>query len=57
MAYTTLSKKWPPSRGHGSPYQITYSLEQGSKLPRPWNSLPINKEERDRNGLKREADV
>jgi hypothetical protein len=31
-------------------------LLQESNLPQPWNLLPMNKEERDRNGLK-ERDV
>jgi hypothetical protein len=56
MAYMKVSKKEPPGRRHGPPHQISYSLGQGSNLPKPWNSLPINKEERDRNGHK-EADV
>jgi hypothetical protein len=51
-----LPKDWPPSRWHGAPYQLTYSLGQESNLRKLWKSLPSCKEERARNGLK-ERDV
>src|SRR5215210_5380367 len=49
-------RDWPLSRGHGGPYPIVCSFEKGSNVGKTWTSLPINKEERDRNGHK-ELDV
>jgi hypothetical protein len=43
-------KKWPPSRRHGPPYQLTCPFEQESNLRKTWKSLPRCKEERARNG-------
>jgi hypothetical protein len=56
MAYKRVSNKWLPGRWRRPPYQLIYSLGQGNNLRKLWKSLPINKEERARNGLK-ERDV
>jgi hypothetical protein len=41
-------KDWPPSRWRGPPYQLIYSLRQGSNLRKLWKSLLTDKEERER---------
>jgi hypothetical protein len=58
-----ISEKWPHGiyeighlAGSKPPYQLTYSLGQGSKLRKTWKSLPRCKEERAENGVK-ERDV
>src|SRR5829696_4580901 len=55
MAYKRASKIAAWQRAWPSPPDSLYPL-QGSNLPKPWKSLPINKEERARNGHK-ERDV